>query len=348
MTKYLFLLLVSVISIWWSIFAWWFWYTNLTFFDWVTTQKTLNMNIVVGTWSTGFWVDIFNPTEQNQSLKLDFVAQVQTPDGRDSCDMISGKEFWNNFVWDLWNFSVDAGLVERKRIDFNFPICASWLFLGCAVQLAPTETSVWSFDVVPGKVNFMTLQVSPSSLCTPFNIKVFPGSRPWANFSNIGEIRFYNSSNVLQYSWMITTSQFWTWILSDTMPSGIYSVVYKWQSQLASYLSGVEVIEWWELSLDFTTWSNLYNTQNKSITENDGSQYQIAWDLKNVLGQYDFMINGNDIAILTVSWFIDTGIPILDSKNLNGDAAINVSDISIVGINFERTDPFLSSIKFNW
>ena len=134
----------------------------------------------------------------------------------------------------------------------------------------------------------------------------------------------------------------------DNVPSGNYFIVYKWQSHLASYLSGQAIVQGISQTLDFTTGSILYNTQNKSISQNDWFQYQIAGDLKNIIWNYDFMINGNDIAILTASWFIDSGVPVLEPKNLNWDAAINVSDISIVGINFERTDPFLSTTKFVW
>lgn len=312
------------------------------------TWKTFEANITVGTGFSGFWVDIYNPTPESQSLKLAFVSQIQTADGRPSCDMISWALFGQNLLWDTGSFSVSPVSTETKRIDFNFPVCTSWVFNACAVQLAPTETNIGSFDVVEGKVNFFTLQVSRSNQCTPFSIKVFPGSRPWENFSNVGEIRFYTLSHVLQYSWLITTSPSGTWVLEDTIPEWIYYVVYKWQSQLASYLSGIEIIAWEEFVLDFTTGTNLFNIQNKSISQDDGFKYQIAGDLKNIIGQYDFMINGNDIAILTASWFIDTAISVVDPKNLNGDAAINVSDVSIVGINFELTDPFLSSTKFVW
>jgi len=52
------------------------------------------------------------------------------------------------------------------------------MFNVCAVQLAPTETNIGSFDVVEGKANFFTLYVSPGLSCTPFSLKVFPGSRP--------------------------------------------------------------------------------------------------------------------------------------------------------------------------
>jgi hypothetical protein len=34
--------------------------------------------------------------------------------------------------------------------------------------------------------------------------------------------------------------------------------------------------------LDFTTGVNLFNTQNKSLSQDDGFQYQIAGDLKNI------------------------------------------------------------------
>lgn len=52
------------------------------------------------------------------------------------------------------------------------------------------------------------------------------------------------------------------------------------------------------------------------------------------------MINGNDIAILTANGLQDRGIDVLDPRNLNGDSAINASDISVIGVNFEQTDPF--------
>ena len=81
--------------------------------------------LTVGTGATGFWVDVANPTEENQSLKLDFVAQAETLDGRASCDMISGKAFGNNLLWNSGSFSVAAKSVERRRIDFNFPVCTS-------------------------------------------------------------------------------------------------------------------------------------------------------------------------------------------------------------------------------
>jgi hypothetical protein len=342
MSKNIFLLAFGIIIFWWSVFASWFWYTNLSFFDWTTTGKTLEMNITVDEWQTGFWLDINNPTTESQSLKLDFVSQMQTADGRTSCDMISGKEFWENLIWNMWNFSVDPLSTERRSVDFNFPVCTSWTFDACALQLAPTETNIWSFDVVEGKANFFTLYVSPGLNCTPFSVKIFPGSRPWSNFANYGEIRFYDNSKDLVYSWILETDELGVWILSDLIPSNTYYIIYKGQSHLASYLSGVEIIQWEKFVLDFTTGVNLYNTQNKSNLVDDWYKYQIAWDLRNTEWKYDFLVNWNDISVIVFwSGFVEWWISVLNPKNLNWDSAINWADIAIIGINFQLQDSFI-------
>jgi hypothetical protein len=181
-----------------------------------------------------------------------------------------------------------------------------------------------------------------------FSILVRPGSRPSENFSNYGEIRVYDVDQqfILWSTIESSSTGLAEWL--DNLPSWTYYIVYKGQSHLASYLSGVEIVQWTPQVFDFTTGTNLFNTQNKSLSQDDGFKYQVAGDLKNIQWMYDFMINGNDIAILTISWFIDSGITVLDPKNLNADGAINVSDISVIGINFELTDPYFWSNLFVW
>jgi hypothetical protein len=184
---------------------------------------------------------------------------------------------------------------------------------------------------------------------TFFAITAYPGSRPGGDFSNIGTLKFYNPSKSLVSSVPITTNSSWVAIDSswltileiDWLPSDTYYVVYKWQSHLASYLSGVAVTVWWLFYLNFTTWTDLFNTQNKSLSVDDGNQYQTAGDLLNGSWEYDYQVNWSDISILIRSGFIDYGISVLDPKNLNGDAAINVSDISVIGTNVLKEDPFL-------
>jgi hypothetical protein len=37
----------------------------------------------------------------------------------------------------------------------------------------------------------------------------------------------------------------------------------------------------------------------------------------------------------------------LDPRNLNADGAVNVSDISVIWVNFEKTDPFFGNTIFS-
>jgi hypothetical protein len=59
-------------------------------------------------------------------------------------------------------------------------------------------------------------------------------------------------------------------------------------------------------------------------------------------------VNGNDIAIVTIYGLQDGGIDILDPRNLNGDIAVNASDISVIGVNFMKDDPFFENSMFVW
>lgn len=225
-----------------------------------------------------------------------------------------------------------------------------WDFSGDAISLEFTDLTdlVFSWENLVAYLTGANWDTILLVKLWNFSILVRPGSRPSENFSNLGEIRVYdlNKQFIIGSTLETSTTGQADWL--DNIPSGDYFIVYKGQSHLASYLSGVTIVQGVPQTFDFTTWTILYNTQNKSITQDDGFQYQIAGDLENILGQYDFMINWNDIAILTASWFIDSAIAVLDPKNLNGDWAINVSDISVIGINFELTDPYFSSNIFTW
>jgi hypothetical protein len=166
---------------------------------------------------------------------------------------------------------------------------------------------------------------------------------------NLGQIRFYRSSDKqLVLSWDVSTQLNGTWSIIYNVPSWTYYVVYKGQSHLASYLSGVSITQWTQQTLDFTTGANLYNAQNLSLSENNWYKYQIAGDCYNDLWVYDFEVNGSDIAIVTKNWFINAWVPVLDRRNFNGDDAINGAEISIIGTNFIRRDSFYLGSSFVW
>ena len=187
-----------------------------------------------------------------------------------------------------------------------------------------------------------------------FVIKVYPSNRSVPDLSNLWEIKFYNQSLVLVYSGDISTNVWGTWNIIYEVPPWIYYAVYKWQSHLSSYISGLVVVQNSGLiMLDFTTWENLYWTQKLNMTQDDWYGYQTAWDLKSVEWVYDYMVNGNDIAIIVANWLTDTWIPTLDPKNLNGDTAINASDIAVIWVNFQLKDlAFYADVWFqpflNW
>ncbi|MCF7835360.1 hypothetical protein K9M48_04960 [Candidatus Gracilibacteria bacterium] len=180
-----------------------------------------------------------------------------------------------------------------------------------------------------------------------FIVKVYPSNRV-TTLDNSGIIIFYDESKNFVYSGEIGTNIVGTGNFIEEISAGTYYVVYKGQSQLSSYISGFVVVQNSGLMLlDFTTGTNLYGTQQKNLSQDDGYRYQTAGDLKNTNGVYDYMINGNDIAIIVADGLFDNGIGVLDPRNLNGDVAVNASDIAIIGINFEMEDiSFYADIGF--
>jgi hypothetical protein len=216
-------------------------------------------------------------------------------------------------------------------INFETSQIVEAIISGVDYQNISNQTHTWS----------ISFSFSLIKLGTIFDLKAYPGSRAWGDYSNRGVLRFYDANKSLIRSGIVATNSSWlATVQVDSLSNGIYYVVYKWQSHLASYLSWISVTVWSVISLDFTTWSNLFNTQNQSLSQDDGFQRQIAGDLKSTNNKYDYTVNGNDIAILTLSGFIDAWIDVLDPKNLNADVAINVSDISVIGVNFQLKDPF--------
>jgi len=180
-----------------------------------------------------------------------------------------------------------------------------------------------------------------------FVIKVYPSSRV-TSLDNLWKIIFYNQSKSKIYSWIISTNNGGTWSFLDSLnniQAWTYYVVYKWQSQLSSYISWFVVVQnSWLMFLDFTTWTNIYGAQNYSSEQDDWNKYQTAWDLKNSQWNYDFTINWNDVSILVASWLFENWIDLLDAKNLNWDVALNASDISIIWTNFDKKDAWF----FGW
>ncbi len=176
-----------------------------------------------------------------------------------------------------------------------------------------------------------------------FEVKAFPSNRVYqaTNNANVWVLKFYDTDrNFVASSSGFTLNDMGTWsVVINDLPPGTYYAVFKWQSHLASYLSGVQVNVGTGNVFDFTTGSNLYGAQKLNSQTDDGNRYQIAWDLKPVAGDYDHVVNGNDVSII-VTTFPQGWVDALEPRNLNGDTEINSSDIGIIGTNFLQQDEF--------
>ena len=226
-----------------------------------------------------------------------------------------------------------------RILSLTLPETYSWAYTWCII-FSPANVENNTVTTEPRKGIFIT--VSAVSVTQPVIVKAFPSNRVYQeiNNANIGIIKIYDSDKKL-----ISTSPVFSLNNSgvdETLInlSASYYVVFKGQSHLASYLSWV-VFGWTgEQVFDFTTGNNLYGVQNLDAQTDDGRKYQTAWDLKNTDGDYDFVINGNDISIILYGTFPELWVDLSDPRNLNGDTAVNASDISIIWANCLKQDAF--------
>lgn len=319
------------------------WYSESKFLYWWNEIEILNFEISwwVQTW---FAIKIYNKENISMTYELWSVDASTTSDSFNSKTCLSENEttsFGQYIWWDKSSKTIPAWASGVRNLTAEFPNYYSWTFNWC-ITFYPSI--VWSNNIntLPRRSNFIDIKVNPVWVWV--QIKAYPSNRinQSINNSNSGLIKIYNTNKVLQKTIEVWIASDWFGeFLTDIAP-GTYHFVFKWQSHLASYLSWVE-FSWWNQTIDFTTWANLYSTQQLNLSQDDWYRYQTAWDLKNINWVYDYMINWNDIAIITTNWFIDSGIAVLDPRNLNWDNAVNASDIAIIWINFEKTDPYYNN-----
>lgn len=253
--------------------------------------------------------------------------------------------FWKYWVFQQTWFLLWSNETISGSVSLVFPEGYSGEYLWCITYTPFGNEESGSINSEPRKA--LLLKAILNATATLYQVKVYPGSRSKPTLANKWEIRFYQWSGLIYSDDNIISDASWNAEFSALIPDGIYTVVYKWQSHLASYLYDMPVIAWTTYMFDFTTWSNLLWVQNFTNTTDNGSKYQIAWDLKNIEWKYDFTVNGNDIAIITVSWFV-AEVPELDPRDLNWDKVVNVSDLAIIWANFEQQDIFFEGHLYNW
>ncbi|EKD24982.1 MAG: hypothetical protein ACD_80C00142G0024 [uncultured bacterium (gcode 4)] len=305
--------------------------------------NTLSLEVTGGD-TTGFSVKIYNTENISMTYKLWFVDASVTNDwfAQWACLSINQTgNFWRYVSGDISLFTLTAGSDITKTLSVTFPTYYSWIYHWCIMFFPLTTNGTIDMNTVPRRGWFIDALVHPTTF--PVYVKAFPSNRVYqeTNNENIWILKIYDISKAL-----IFTSQPFTLNSAGTgetliySPPGAYYVAFKWQSHLASYLEGKII---WGTGIDFfdfTIGANLYGAQNINSQEDDGNKYQTAWDLKNTNGAYDFVINGNDISIVLNGTFPLYWASVLEPRNLNGDDAVNASDLSVIGGNALKKDSF--------
>ena len=227
----------------------------------------------------------------------------------------------------LWGFT---GVVYLQ-----FPQAYEWDYNWCIIYIPYGVEDEWYINSIPGKAIFISAELNPTA--KEYQVKVFPGSRSKPSLANVWEIRFYLWTE-LKYSQTITWDASWNATFLAHIPKNTYTVVYKWQSHLASYLENFLVTASTSV-FDFTTGSNLHGIQPYSNSTDNWYGYQIAWDLENDQWVYDFVVNTLDIAVV-LSAELWQSVDALDPRDLNGDGKVTVDDLAIIWVNIYQTDPF--------
>ena len=262
---------------------------------------------------------------------------------------VCGTE-WQN--WNVWQyitvspntFSLNPWSTLSGVATLIFPEWYAGEHVWCLLYVPYWVEMSWYINPISRKAIFINAMLNATAV--RYQVKAFPGSRsqPW--LSNIWEIRFYKWNNCVYSGIILTWDENWIATFDAIIRDDVYTVVYKWQSHLASYLENVRIGSWYATGFDFTTWANLFWVQKYSNMEDNWFRYQIAGDLKNSSWDYDFMVNGNDITVLLTAWLED--VEDNDPRDLNWDNVVNVSDVSIIWTNFEQEDIFKKGNSYAW
>lgn len=315
------------------------WYTDFDF--WLYGSM---MEITLSGWETRN-VDFYLKNNSSSTIS-GYFATVDAFELQPDV-FVCAAEWQNEDVWQYITISSTTFFLNPFEIftgsaSVRFPEYYDDDHYGCIVYIPDWDEQSWNINTVPRKAIFIRATLNATAI--EYQVKVFPGSRSKPSLANVWEIRFYKW-NQLKYSASVSSDADWFGVFSGIIPSGLYTVVYKWQSHLASYLTDVHVGSWYSTGFDFTTWTNLVWVQNYTNSTDNWFRYQIAWDLESDLWVYDFTINSTDISIVTKSWFLDNMFG--DPRDLNGDWKISVDDLAVIWANFDQNDEFFAENAFN-
>lgn len=203
-------------------------------------------------------------------------------------------EWYATWQW-VWNLTYTLDIYTWEKDNISNSTHITWISAWSATGL---NVDLWNWTYwwkVKVEDNYNNSGIASTgyfdvSLEQTYTVKVYPGGRAWKYwYADSGVIRVFRlwTEAVEVYSGYLSTSIWWTWLFTWMIPEWQYTIFYKWQSCLASYLSWVIIA--WQTWFDFTTWDNLYWTYSISWVE-----YQKHWDLINWIWEIDHQVQAWD------------------------------------------------------
>lgn len=318
------------------------WYTDFE----ITSQEALSTSSGQTTWS--YTWSLTNHDTDAIEWEFYFVDAVPLVNGYYACKADNQSGVFGQYLHmdGSTNFYVQSWKTITWTINFDFPASYSGTYHGCIVYSVRNDLNTWG-DVVMNMTSRKAKKVSVTLQASEVGIHIVAnlGSRGNSQTSNNNwyesrwKILFYDpSQHTVVKSWYITMDHEWYWeLVWETILAGTYDVVYKSRQHLASYLPNVTINNEWDL-LNFVIGDNLtwigFWEQTEQFKYNSWWAYQVAWDLPNGSGIYDFQINTVDLSVLRSDRLCPEYNGGLVQKpnicDLNNDWRVNSNDDTVI------------------
>lgn len=333
-------------------------YTDFYFVSWSENLNYLSFQLTW--WITGYW-DFYLKNNSTSSfpwtfsfVDWDIINYWST--GVRVCRSENEKSvFWNYAFMDNYSFSLQPNTWINKSFFLNFPNWYSGVFYWCLVYYPTFVEDSDSLNTISRKALFIDAKVN--STFSLIKIKAYPGSRGNTTIANLQwfdsrwKVLFYKLWNrsVPFYSGYVDLDVNWSGSFLWAIAEWYYDVVFKWRHNLASFISGVYISWWQEISLDFTTWSYLYWAETW-LYYDWWNKYQIAWDMPSSLNRYDYQVNSTDLSVLyggTCPYLSEVSDK--HKCDLNDDGWVDSSDASvIISHDWDTSIVYWRSWSFDW
>lgn len=305
--------------------------------------------------TTGYYEwSLTNNDTQNIVWEFHFVDAVPLLSGAyyacksDTETWVFGK--YLHMDWST-NFTVEPWQTITWVVNFDFPDSYSWIYYGCIVY---SVGEVGNQVEVPDGADVNSVADMTSRKAIPVSVTlqaakvhVYIVANLWSRGNaQTSNNNWYESKwKLLFYPWNHAPSDLpiesWYVIMNHDgfgeltwveVLAGTYDVVYKWWHHLASYIPNVTINEWDTLNFVLDAiWVGLFEQEDK-FKYNSWWAYQIAWDLPDASGYYNFEINTLDLSILRWSGLCSYN----QKKNkpdlcdLNNDWVVNSTDDTVI------------------